>query len=175
MSALFFAGSEFAPTGAQEPNSPSWVLYNLLVAGTFEESELRRALQPRPIGAGSGSSDQPPEKPARVQPRPSHPARRRRRCRSHCGYLQPGHSRSRCHARNRGTISFLMICPDRMSVKSPSNPYPTSIRTLRSLIATSKSTPLSVPFRPSFQVVATRCVNSSRDSLSREGMVRTAT
>lgn len=48
--------------------------------------------------------------------------------------------------RNRGTISFLMIWADRASVKAPSKPYPTSMRTLRSPIAINNRAPLSVPF-----------------------------
>src|SRR5437667_196672 len=50
-----------------------------------------------------------------------------------------------------------------------------SMRTLRSFGTTRMSTPLSVPFRPSFQAVATRWENSSSGSPSRDGRVRTAT
>ena len=55
-----------------------------------------------------------------------------------------------------GEIVSAMMRRDVASVSEPSNPYPTSILSLRSFFATTSSTPLSRPLRPIFQASATR-------------------
>ena len=58
--------------------------------------------------------------------------------------------------RNFGVMISLMMRLAVTSVRLPSRPYPTSMRSLRSSLATTRSAPSSIFLRPIFQASATR-------------------
>src|ERR1700761_423843 len=76
--------------------------------------------------------------------------------------------------RNFGVMISLMIRLAVASVRLPSRPYPTSIRSLRSFLATTRSAPSSIFLRPIFQASATRIEYCSMVSGAVVGTIKTA-
>src|SRR3984957_9172901 len=77
--------------------------------------------------------------------------------------------------RNFGVMTSLMIRLAVASVRLPSRPYPTSIRSLWSFLATTSSAPSSIFLRPIFHASATRIEYCSMVSGAVVGTISTAT
>src|ERR1700733_9650311 len=77
--------------------------------------------------------------------------------------------------RTFGALISLMIRLAVASVRLPSSPYPTSMRSLWSFLATTRSAPSSIFLRPIFQASATRMENCSIVSGCVVGTISTAT
>src|SRR6202165_249470 len=76
---------------------------------------------------------------------------------------------------NFGVMTSSMMRFAVTSLSAPSRPYPPSMRSLRSSLATTSSAPSSIFLRPIFQVSATRIENCSMVSGAVVGTISTAT